>query len=68
MFLTGDNKREALIDFMRAPSPEDTSKPAADAEPQWKEEESEVKHLTDKDFDEFIKEEESVMVMFYAPW
>ena len=29
---------------------------------------SEVVHLTDSTFDEFMSTEPSVLVMFYAPW
>src|SRR5699024_8643795 len=38
--------------------------------PSWEEEfpESEVSHLTDENFDEFISSNPSVLVMFYAPW
>ena len=34
----------------------------------WKDEPSNVVHLTDDTFDEFLAQEESVLVMFYAPW
>lgn len=41
-------------------------KPQAPETP-WSEEENAVFHLTDDDFDKFIKEHSSVLVMFYAP-
>jgi thiol-disulfide isomerase/thioredoxin len=34
----------------------------------WSEEPSDVVHLTDLTFDEFMAREKSVLVMFYAPW
>ena len=37
-------------------------------EPSWKDEPSEVVHLTDSTFDSFLAAESSVMIMFYAPW
>ncbi|CAH0559634.1 unnamed protein product [Brassicogethes aeneus] len=60
----GENKRTALVDFMRDPRPA-TPKPK---EPEWSETESEVLHLDSTSFDRVIAEHKSVMVMFYAPW
>ncbi|XP_061861138.1 LOW QUALITY PROTEIN: protein disulfide-isomerase A5 [Colius striatus] len=34
----------------------------------WAEEENAVYHLTDEDFDKFIRDHSSVLVMFHAPW
>uniref|UniRef100_A0A8C9UF55 Protein disulfide isomerase family A member 5 n=1 Tax=Serinus canaria TaxID=9135 RepID=A0A8C9UF55_SERCA len=34
----------------------------------WADEENVVYHLTDEDFDKFIKDHSSVLVMFHAPW
>jgi thiol-disulfide isomerase/thioredoxin len=34
----------------------------------WSDEPSDVVHLTDLTFDEFMEREKSVLVMFYAPW
>jgi thiol-disulfide isomerase/thioredoxin len=39
-----------------------------DQEVAWSDEPSEVVHLTDLTFDEFMAREKSVLVMFYAPW
>ena len=61
----GDNTRTAIIDFMENPS---DKAPEKGVEPSWKDEPSEVVHLTDSTFDDFLSEESSVMVMFYAPW
>lgn len=61
----GENNRAALVDFMRKPSAE---APAKEVEPAWRDEPSEVEHLTDDSFDAFLEAENSVLVMFYAPW
>lgn len=37
-------------------------------EPEWSDTDSEVVHLTSSSFDPVIKEESSVLIMFYAPW
>lgn len=37
-------------------------------EPEWSDTDSEVVHLTATSFDPVMKEESSVLVMFYAPW
>uniref|UniRef100_H0XML1 Protein disulfide-isomerase A5 n=1 Tax=Otolemur garnettii TaxID=30611 RepID=H0XML1_OTOGA len=34
----------------------------------WADEGGSVYHLTDEDFDQFVKEHSSVLVMFHAPW
>ena len=36
-------------------------------EPEWSDLPSHVHHLTDDSFDDFVKEHDSVLVMFYAP-
>lgn len=63
----GENNQKSLVEFMRNPSPESKVKPEEN-EPDWKEEPSEVEHLTDETFDEFLENADSVLVMFYAPW
>ena len=61
----GDNTKTAIAAFMRSPSNE---APAKEVEAAWKDEPSEVQHLTDATFDDYLAKESSVMVMFYAPW
>ena len=61
----GDNTRKAIVDFMESPS---DKAPEKVVEPSWKDEPSEVVHLTDSTFDDFLSAESSVLVMFYAPW
>lgn len=60
----GENKRAALTEFMRNPS----APPLKIKEPEWSDVDSEVVHLTSRSFDPVIKEEASVLIMFYAPW
>ncbi|XP_075037249.1 protein disulfide-isomerase A5 [Mixophyes fleayi] len=45
----------------QAPAPESP-------EVAWSEQDSAVHHLTDADFDQFVQDHPSVLVMFYAPW
>jgi len=61
----GENNKASLINFLKNPKPEAEEKPK---ESEWKDEPSEVHHLTDDTFDTFLEEENSVLVMFYAPW
>ena len=46
-------------------SPQPPKEPEKEAE--WADEESEVVHLTDTSFDDFMAANPSVLVMFYAP-
>ena len=41
--------------------------PPAAAEPEWSEIVSDVVHLTDKTFDDFVATNKKTLVMFYAP-
>ena len=41
--------------------------PPPPQEPAWSDSPSKVHHLTDNDFDSFLEEHKSVLVMFYAP-
>lgn len=60
----GEYTKQGLIDWLRDPQPPKEK----EAEKNWAEEEDvHVKFLTDNDFDSFIKEHNSVLVMFYAP-
>nr|XP_033801425.1 protein disulfide-isomerase A5 [Geotrypetes seraphini] len=53
-----------IADWIKNPRPYQPEAP----EVPWAEQDSSVYHLTDKDFDQFVKEHTSVMVMFHAPW
>lgn len=60
----GGRTSKDFIKFMEDPR---EGPPPPPPEPQWSDEPSNVQHLTDDDFEEFIKEHDSVLVMFYAP-
>ncbi|XP_054827326.1 protein disulfide-isomerase A5 [Eublepharis macularius] len=53
-----------IAEWLKNPQP---PKPQAPEAP-WSEEDNAVYHLNDDDFDKFLKEHPSVLVMFYAPW
>lgn len=59
----GDNTKKAIVSFMNDPQPTVKIK-----EPEWSDTDSEVVHLTSTSFEPVLKEEASVLVMFYAPW
>ncbi|CAH1967592.1 unnamed protein product [Acanthoscelides obtectus] len=61
----GENKKAAIVAFMRNPSAPPVVK---QKEPEWSETDSEVVHLGGNSFDPVVKAEASVLVMFYAPW
>jgi len=65
-FDAGDAREEAaIIKFMADPK---EPPPPPPPEFPWKDEESEVVHLTEEDFKPFLKKKKHVLVMFYAPW
>ena len=66
----GERTETGILDWMSDPQPppEEASSKVEKEESPWKDEESEVAHLTDDTFDEFISTNPSVLVMFYAPW
>lgn len=59
----GDNNKESIVSFMRNPT-EPTEKPK---EAEWADTPSDVVHLTTATFDDYMKNEPSALVMFYAP-
>ncbi|XP_041371887.1 probable protein disulfide-isomerase A4 [Gigantopelta aegis] len=60
----GENDKAGIVSWMKNPQP--PKQPEKESE--WADEESDVAHLDDDSFSEFIKKESSVLVMFYAPW
>ncbi|XP_038216409.1 protein disulfide-isomerase A5 [Zerene cesonia] len=65
MVYNGDNKREALVKFVRDPnSVEEVKK---DAPTSWTED-TQLLHLTAKNFDFSLVAIEHALVVFYAPW
>ncbi|KAH8274021.1 hypothetical protein KR044_008102 [Drosophila immigrans] len=62
----GENTKDALVAFMLNPNVKPTPKPK---EPDWSADtSSEIVHLTTQGFEPALKDEKSVLVMFYAPW
>lgn len=62
----GENKKGALISFMENPTAPPITKPKED---DWSADtSSEIVHLTTAGFEPALKDEKSVLVMFYAPW
>jgi len=60
----GENNKDGIISWMKDPQP--PKEPVKEKE--WSEESSEVHHLTDENFKEFVIDNPSTLVMFYAPW
>jgi protein disulfide-isomerase/protein disulfide isomerase family A protein 5 len=60
----GENNKDGIVKWMQSPSPP----VEPEQEPEWSETDTEIVHLTDATFDEFIATNSSVLVMFYAPW
>jgi protein disulfide-isomerase-like protein len=61
----GGRTKEDIIKWMKNP----TAAPAKETgEESWSDEESEVVHLTEENFESVVSENPSVLVMFYAPW
>eukprot|EP00795_Rhopilema_esculentum_P014183 gene14183-5188_t len=54
-----------FINFMKDPK---EGPPPPPPEKEWSEHPSKIHHLSDNDFDSFMKDHNSVLVMFYAPW
>ncbi|KAM7352504.1 protein disulfide-isomerase A5 [Cochliomyia hominivorax] len=62
----GDNNKDGIVAFMRDPSALPLKKPK---ESDWSADtNSEIVHLTKQNFEPALKDEKSVLVMFYAPW
>uniref|UniRef100_A0A336KFI3 CSON002835 protein n=1 Tax=Culicoides sonorensis TaxID=179676 RepID=A0A336KFI3_CULSO len=62
----GENNKEGLVSFMKNPTAPPPSKPK---EEDWaSDSNSEIVHLTSSSFEPALKDENSVLVMFYAPW
>ncbi|XP_028394344.1 protein disulfide-isomerase A5-like isoform X2 [Dendronephthya gigantea] len=61
----GKHEKEILIEWLQNPTDDS---PKDEEEEQWKDTPSEVVHLTDDTFDDYVAANPSVLVMFYAPW
>nr|KAF6379759.1 protein disulfide isomerase family A member 5 [Myotis myotis] len=55
---------EDIVEWLKNPQPPQPQVP----ETPWADEGGSVYHLTDEDFDQFLKEHSSVLVMFHAPY
>ena len=64
----GGRDKNGIVEWMRNPRSAEEMTPSQDSDPAWSEVESDVVHLTTDTFDQFITENPSVLVMFYAPW
>ncbi|KAH9503116.1 Protein disulfide-isomerase A5, partial [Bulinus truncatus] len=60
----GENSKAGIISWLK--NPQESKENVKEAE--WADEETNVIHLTDEIFHDFIKQHPSVLVMFYAPW
>ncbi|CAK1588630.1 unnamed protein product [Parnassius mnemosyne] len=63
----GDNKRQAIVDFMKDPTSQVQQKKKEVAEESWSQD-SDVIHLTADTFDNVLTKAEHALVVFYAPW
>lgn len=63
----GGRDKEGILEWLKNPKPPAEAPPTQE-EPPWNEVESDVVHLTTENFDSFMTENPSVLVMFYAPW
>lgn len=64
----GGRTKDLIVEWVRNPRPAEEMRPPQDEEPAWSQVESEVVHLTTDTFDQFLSDNPSVLVMFYAPW
>ncbi|EDO41376.1 predicted protein, partial [Nematostella vectensis] len=62
---SGKHEKDALVQWMKDPS---AVAPVKEDEKPWSDTPSEVVHLRDDMFDDFVAKNPSVLVMFYAPW
>jgi len=60
----GGVDKAAIVTWMKDPQP--PKEPAKEAV--WADEESYVEHLTDDNLKEYVMDNPSVLIMFYAPW
>lgn len=65
---SGQHTKDGIISWMKSPIESGTKTVGAVEEISWSDEKTDVFHLNDENFDTFLKEHSSVLVMFYAPW
>lgn len=64
---SGGRDKDGILEWLKDPKPPEVVAPPPSEQP-WSEVESDVVHLTTDTFDEFLGNQSSVLVMFYAPW
>ncbi|XP_028394335.1 probable protein disulfide-isomerase A4 isoform X1 [Dendronephthya gigantea] len=64
-FDMNERKTDTIVEFMKDPK---EPPPPPPAEPEWSETATEINHLKDDNFKDFLKKKKHVLVMFYAPW
>uniref|UniRef100_A0A915C2V3 Thioredoxin domain-containing protein n=1 Tax=Parascaris univalens TaxID=6257 RepID=A0A915C2V3_PARUN len=65
---SGPHSKEGIMAWLKNPTEKPPAKEREPDELPWSDVPSEVVHLGDEQFDEFIASHASVLVMFYAPW
>ncbi|CAB3225917.1 unnamed protein product [Arctia plantaginis] len=63
----GDNKHQAIVDFMRDPTAAMHQKKKEVVDESWSED-TDVVHLTVDNFESTLSKAENALVVFYAPW
>ncbi|PZC76327.1 hypothetical protein B5X24_HaOG204774 [Helicoverpa armigera] len=63
----GENKRQAIVDFMRDPTTAMQQKKKEVVDESWSED-TDVVHLTATNFDDTLANAKNALVVFYAPW
>ncbi|XP_075990887.1 protein disulfide-isomerase A5 [Anticarsia gemmatalis] len=63
----GDNKHQAIVDFMRDPNAATQQKKKEVVDESWSED-TDVIHLTVDNFENVLLKAEHALVVFYAPW
>lgn len=64
---SGGRDADGILEWLRDPQPAAEPEEKEEEQP-WSEVEPNVEHLTTENFDTFMSENPSVLVMFYAPW
>ncbi|XP_073954796.1 protein disulfide-isomerase A5 isoform X2 [Choristoneura fumiferana] len=63
----GENKREAIVNFIRDPTTQLQQKKKETADESWSQD-SDVVHLSTENFNSVLAKAEHALVVFYAPW
>ncbi|CAH0578023.1 unnamed protein product [Chrysodeixis includens] len=63
----GENKKQAIVDFMKDPTTAAQQKKKEVVDEGWSED-TDVVHLTASNFDDTLSKVEHALVVFYAPW